>query len=238
MAQLGLLSLFQEDSSQTFVESFGENHTSEPNCRLLHGKEIGNLPFRLENDNRARTFLGERAAGARLVNQITDLSGDFRVSEPRLASGQFHCNREELRFVALHMGPQKCDQVARSAHTVRMSLMAVCSQTKCIPEFRPRRILKSPYVQVSRARKTVRRIHSGLGRARKGDIAGSGSLNSTIAVSSSCSGTMFDSHLGDEAACEHSVKRVLATFEGIIGLEFLELFWFRLAIPTESELTF
>jgi len=116
MAQLGLLSLFQEDSAQTFLEGFGENHTGEPSCGLLHRKEIGNLSFRLENDNRAQAFLDLRTAGTRLINQITDLSRDFRMSEPCLASGHFHCDGEELMFVSLDMGPQKSDEMARSAH--------------------------------------------------------------------------------------------------------------------------
>ena len=133
MAKFGLLSLLQKRSSQALFEGIGQHHTGEAKRGLLDGKEIGDLPSRLENNNRAASFLDLRAAGAGLINELADLFGDSGMPESCLAGSEFHRYRKKLVFVSLDVRPQKCDQVSRRAHIGRVSLIMRVGNQKCIP---------------------------------------------------------------------------------------------------------
>jgi hypothetical protein len=99
----------------------------------LDGKEIGDLPSRLKNDNRAAPFLDLRAAGAGLINKLADLVGDSGMPESCFPRSEFHGYRKKLVFVSLDVRPQKCDQVSRRAHIGRVSLIMRVGNQKCIP---------------------------------------------------------------------------------------------------------
>ena len=133
MTKFGLLPLLQKGSSQALFQGFGQHHTGESNSGLLDGKEIGDLPSRLQNDNRAATFLDLRAAGAGLINELADLFGDSGMPESCLAGSEFHRYRKKLVFVSLDVRPQKCDQVPGRAHIGRVSLIMRVGNQKCIP---------------------------------------------------------------------------------------------------------
>jgi hypothetical protein len=109
MAKFGLLSLLQKCSSQSLFQGIGQDHAGESKRGLLDGKEIGNLPSRLENDNRAAAFLDLRTAGAGLINKFADLFGDSGMPDSRFPRSEFHRHREKLVFVSLDMRSEKCD---------------------------------------------------------------------------------------------------------------------------------
>lgn len=133
MAKFGLLSLLQKRSSQALFEGIGQHHTGESKRWLLDGEEIGDLPSRLENDNRAAAFLDLRAAGAGLIDELADLSGDSGMPESCFPRSEFHRYRKKLVFVSLDVCPQKCDKVSRSAHIERVALIVRVGNQKCIP---------------------------------------------------------------------------------------------------------
>jgi hypothetical protein len=133
MAKFGLLSLLKKRSSQALFEGVGQHHTGESKRGLLDGKEIGDLPSRLKNDNRAAPFLDLRAAGAGLINKLADLVGDSGMPESCFPRSEFHGYRKKLVFVSLDVRPQKCDQVSRRAHIGRVSLIMRVGNQKCIP---------------------------------------------------------------------------------------------------------
>lgn len=109
MAKFGLLSLLQKRSSQALFQGIGQHHTGESKRGLLDRKEIGDLPSRLENDNRAAAFLDLRAAGAGLINKLADLFGDSCMPESCLPRSKFHRYRKKLVFVSMEVRSQKCD---------------------------------------------------------------------------------------------------------------------------------
>ena len=137
MAKFGLLSLLQKRSSQALFEGIGQHHTGQSKGGLLDGKEIGDLSFRLENNNRAASFLDLRAAGAGFINKLTDLVSDSGMPESGFPRSEFHRYRKKLVFVSLDVRAQECDKVSRRAHIGRVSLIMRVGNQKCIPNLLP-----------------------------------------------------------------------------------------------------